>query len=129
MTDAVKRHGRVLQCGSQQRSDKNFRIAQWGMGTEATGPVLVRKAKAEFPPADSPWNTATEFFFECVYQSGVTLTVATARREDRERRVVPGGEAKPRMGVTLATSRCCSAATCAGIRRPSRSSAIPPRSG
>ena len=44
--------------------------AQWGMGTEMTGPVEIRNVKGVFPP-DPLWNTATEFSFEAVYENGV----------------------------------------------------------
>jgi len=50
-------------------------IAQWGMGTEMTGPVEIRNAKGVFPP-DKLWNTATEFSFEAVYENGVTMLVS-----------------------------------------------------
>lgn len=166
MSDAVKKYNRVFQCGSQQRSDKNFRracelvrngrigklrtvrcglpggradygktgdrkqpekvpdgfdydfwlgpapqaeyaparchvnfrwiydysggqvtdwgghhpdCAQWGMGTELTGPVEIRNAKAVFPP-DPLWNTATEYYFEAVYENGVTMIVSNTER-------------------------------------------------
>jgi predicted dehydrogenase len=49
--------------------------AQWGMGTELTGPVEIRSAKGVFPP-DELWNTATEHYFEAVYESGVTMAVS-----------------------------------------------------
>jgi predicted dehydrogenase len=166
MSDAVKKHQRVFQCGSQQRSDKNFRracelvrngrigklhtvrcglpggrpdygktgdhkkpepvpegfdydlwlgpapkaayaparchvnfrwiydysggqvtdwgghhpdCAQWGMGTEATGPVEIRNAKGVFPQ-DELWNTATEYYFEAIYQNGVKLIISDKER-------------------------------------------------
>lgn len=53
--------------------------AQWGMGTELTGPVEIRKAKGVFPP-DSLWNTATEFTFEAVFESGVTMIISNAEK-------------------------------------------------
>jgi predicted dehydrogenase len=53
--------------------------AQWGMGTELTGPVEIRGAKATFPE-DPLWNTATEFSFEAVYEDGVTMLVSSAER-------------------------------------------------
>ena len=49
--------------------------AQWGMGTEHTGPVEIRNAKGVFPP-DDLWNTATEYYFEAVYADGVTMIVS-----------------------------------------------------
>jgi predicted dehydrogenase len=163
MADAVRRHGRILQTGSQQRSDRNFRhacelvrngrigklhtvrcglpgghpdfgktgdrrnpepvpegfnydmwlgpaplapyaparchvnfrwnldysggqvtdwgghhpdIAQWGMGTERTGPVAIQNARGTFPPRSELWNTATEYYFECVYANGVKVIIS-----------------------------------------------------
>ncbi|WP_165226347.1 Gfo/Idh/MocA family protein [Aquisphaera insulae] len=49
--------------------------AQWGMGTELTGPIEIRNAHAEFA-ADPLWNTATEFSFEAVYENGVRMIVS-----------------------------------------------------
>ncbi len=54
-------------------------IAQWGMGTTRTGPVEVRNAKAEY--ANHPvYNTAIKYSFDCVYKSGVTLTISSSER-------------------------------------------------
>jgi predicted dehydrogenase len=53
--------------------------AQWGMGTELTGPVAIRNARAAFPP-DPLWNTATEFHFEAWYEDGVVMIVANTER-------------------------------------------------
>ncbi|MDH5399829.1 MAG: Gfo/Idh/MocA family oxidoreductase [Cyclobacteriaceae bacterium] len=51
-------------------------IAQWGMDTEHTGPVRIQNAKATW--ADHPvWNTATEFYFECVYANGVKMIISS----------------------------------------------------
>lgn len=51
-------------------------IAQWGMDTELTGPVKVQNARSKW--ADHPvWNTATEYYFECVYANGVQLIVSS----------------------------------------------------
>ncbi|MEM7396365.1 MAG: Gfo/Idh/MocA family oxidoreductase, partial [Verrucomicrobiota bacterium] len=50
-------------------------IAQWGMGTETTGPVKIQNARGTW--ADHPlWNTASSFYFECIYANGVKLVVA-----------------------------------------------------
>ena len=49
--------------------------AQWGMGTEMTGPIAIRNAKGSFPP-DVLWNTATEYSFEAVYENGVSMLVS-----------------------------------------------------
>jgi predicted dehydrogenase len=53
--------------------------AQWGMGTELSGPIAIRHAKGVFPP-DELWNTATEYSFEAVYESGVTMSVSSAHK-------------------------------------------------
>ena len=53
--------------------------AQWGMGTELTGPVEFRNVKATFPP-DELWNTATEYAFEAVYESGVSMIISSEER-------------------------------------------------
>jgi predicted dehydrogenase len=53
--------------------------AQWGMGTELTGPIAIRNAKGEFPD-DPLWNTATDFHFEAVYENGVVMTVSNKER-------------------------------------------------
>jgi predicted dehydrogenase len=53
--------------------------AQWGMGTELTGPIEIRNARGMFPP-DELWNTATEYTFEAVYENGVTMIVSNKER-------------------------------------------------
>jgi predicted dehydrogenase len=53
--------------------------AQWGMGTDTTGPVEIRNAKGEFPP-DPLWDTATDFYFEAHYASGVRLIVSNREK-------------------------------------------------
>jgi len=53
--------------------------AQWGMGTEMTGPIEIRKAKGVFPP-DELWNTATEYSFEAVYENGVTMIISNTEK-------------------------------------------------
>jgi len=50
-------------------------IAQWGMDTEKTGPVEIRNAKGTFA-RDGLYNTATDFYFECIYKNGVKLIVS-----------------------------------------------------
>jgi predicted dehydrogenase len=54
-------------------------IAQWGMGTEHTGPVAIKNAKGEFP-SDPLWNTATEYEFDAIYANGVKLQVSSKHR-------------------------------------------------
>ncbi|MCX7048557.1 MAG: Gfo/Idh/MocA family oxidoreductase [Candidatus Sumerlaeota bacterium] len=54
-------------------------IAQWGMGTELSGPERIVNARAQY--ATHPiWNTATEYYFECIYKSGVKLIVSNKER-------------------------------------------------
>jgi predicted dehydrogenase len=53
--------------------------AQWGMGTELTGPVEITGAKAVFAP-DALWDTATEFYFEAIYANGVKLIISNKER-------------------------------------------------
>ncbi len=49
-------------------------IAHWGMDTELTGPVKIQNAKSTW--ADHPhYNTATDFYFECLYENGVEMIV------------------------------------------------------
>ncbi|MEZ5106187.1 MAG: Gfo/Idh/MocA family oxidoreductase [Draconibacterium sp.] len=51
-------------------------IAQWGMETELTGPVKIQNAKATW--AEHPvWNTATQYYFECIYANGVKLIITS----------------------------------------------------
>ncbi len=54
-------------------------IAQWGMGTELTGPVAIRNGQAQWAK-EKLYNTATDFTFDAVYASGVTLTVSSRVR-------------------------------------------------
>jgi predicted dehydrogenase len=53
--------------------------AQWGLGTELSGPVAIRGASGEFPP-DPLWDTATDFRFEAAYEDGVTMIVSSKER-------------------------------------------------
>ena len=45
------------------------------MGTEHTGPTSITNAKGVWS-TDTPWNTATEYYFECNYANGVQLIVS-----------------------------------------------------
>jgi predicted dehydrogenase len=52
-------------------------MAQWGMGTDHTGPVKIQNARATW--SNHPvWNTATAFYFECIYKNGVKMIVSNA---------------------------------------------------
>ena len=49
------------------------------MNTEYTGPVKIQNARATW--ADHPvWNTATEFYFECMYANGVKLIISNEEK-------------------------------------------------
>ncbi len=50
-------------------------IAQWGMNTEYTGPVYIQNPRAKWSE-HAVWNTAVEFYFECMYENGVKLIVS-----------------------------------------------------
>ena len=54
-------------------------IAQWGMGTEDTGPIEIRNAKATFASHEL-YNTATDYYFECLYKNGVKLIISNKER-------------------------------------------------
>lgn len=45
-------------------------IANWGMGTEHTGPISV-EGRGEYP-RDGLWNAATNYRYECVYPKGAS---------------------------------------------------------
>jgi predicted dehydrogenase len=51
-------------------------IAQWGMGTEHTGPVELKNVSGTLDK-DALYNTATAFNFECVYENGLIMHVAS----------------------------------------------------
>lgn len=53
--------------------------AQWGLGTEYTGPTEIRNAKAEFAP-DPLWNTATDYYFEAIYKDGTKLIISSKEK-------------------------------------------------
>ncbi|MFH1740613.1 MAG: Gfo/Idh/MocA family oxidoreductase [bacterium] len=54
-------------------------IAQWGMDTENTGPIEIKSSKGKF--ADGPlYNTAIEYYFECLYKNGVKLIISNKER-------------------------------------------------
>jgi predicted dehydrogenase len=50
-------------------------IAQWGMGTDDTGPEAV-EGIGDFP-AEGLYDAATHYRFECTYANGVTLVVGS----------------------------------------------------
>jgi len=54
-------------------------IAQWGMGTQLSGPVKIQNAKSSCS-LHPVWNTASEFYFESVYKNGVKLIISDKER-------------------------------------------------
>jgi predicted dehydrogenase len=55
-------------------------IAQWGLGTDDTGPVEFESLGAEYPPAGDLFDTATKVNFRCRYASGAELVCVTDKR-------------------------------------------------
>jgi len=51
-------------------------IAQWGMGTERSGPLEIKNITGTLNKT-ALYNTATAFNFECVYENGVVMHVAS----------------------------------------------------
>jgi predicted dehydrogenase len=54
-------------------------IAQWGMDTEYTGPVKIQNPQAEWSKHPI-WNTATDYYYECIYKNGVKLIISNRVR-------------------------------------------------
>ncbi len=54
-------------------------IAQWGMGTELTGPIAIRNGQAQWAK-EKIWNTAVDYYFEAHYASGVKMIVSSRLR-------------------------------------------------
>jgi predicted dehydrogenase len=54
-------------------------IAQWGMGTVLTGPVAIRNGQAQWAK-EKLWNTATDYYFEAIYENEVKLVVSSRVR-------------------------------------------------
>lgn len=56
----------------------HFDIVQWALEMDASGPVRFHSGRAEFPPSDALYNTATSFAFEADYANGVRMIVDIA---------------------------------------------------
>jgi predicted dehydrogenase len=54
-------------------------IAQWGMGTELTGPIAIRNGQAQWAK-EKIWNTAVDYYFEAHYASGVVMKISSRLR-------------------------------------------------
>ncbi len=57
-------------------------IAQWGLGTEYTGPVEIEPIRAEFPKTGI-WDAATRYRIECTFENGVKMIVQNAEGAHR----------------------------------------------
>jgi predicted dehydrogenase len=74
-----------------------FDMAQWGLGTENTGPVEVESLGAEWPTKGSLFTTAIKAHFRCRYANGVELVCQTGGYRTRFEgtagwiEVTPGG--------------------------------------
>ncbi|MHC4401498.1 MAG: Gfo/Idh/MocA family protein [Planctomycetota bacterium] len=55
-------------------------LAQWGLGTDDTGPVEIEYVSAKWLPKGSLFNTALETEFLCRYENGVELVCRTDER-------------------------------------------------
>lgn len=55
-------------------------VAQWGLGTDDTGPVEFENLGAEFPPPGDLFTTATKVHFGCRYANGAELVCMTDKR-------------------------------------------------
>ena len=55
-------------------------VAQWGIGTDRSGPVEVEDLGAEFPPAGDLFTTPTKIAFRARYANGVVLECRTDKR-------------------------------------------------
>ena len=64
--------GQVTNFGAH-RND----IAQWGHGTDSTGPVEVEDLGSEFPPRGDLFTTALKAAFRCRFADGVALECRT----------------------------------------------------
>ena len=47
-------------------------IAQWGLGTEYTGPVEIEPVNSEWPK-EGIWNAPTSYKFVCTFENGVKI--------------------------------------------------------
>jgi predicted dehydrogenase len=55
-------------------------IAQWGLGTEYTGPVEIEPVNAEWPTGGELWDTPTAYNFVGTYANGVKIVVANDKQ-------------------------------------------------
>ncbi len=73
--------GQVTNFGAH-RND----IAQWGHGTDLTGPIEVEDLGGEFPPKGALFTTALKAAFRCRFADGVELVCRTDAEADFETR-------------------------------------------
>jgi len=78
-------------------------IAQWGMGTEHTGPTEIKNISGKLD-LSALYNTATEFNFECVYDNGVVMHVASPEHKlmpevEAAMKIPPGKKPFDQVGI------------------------------
>lgn len=57
-------------------------IAQWGLGTEYTGPVEVEPVNSAWP-REGIWNAPTTYKFKCTFKNGVVMYVSNDGQASR----------------------------------------------
>jgi predicted dehydrogenase len=57
-------------------------IAQWGLGTQYTGPVEIEPINSVWPK-EGIWNAPTSYKYECTFKNGAKMIVANARQQPR----------------------------------------------
>ena len=101
-------------------------IAQWGMGTDGTGPVEIEDNGSEWPPKGWLYNTATKVAFRARYANGVELVCETGkpgfgtRFEGTEGWVQYGYGGVKSSPASLATSKIGSGEIHLPVSNPSR---------
>ena len=55
-------------------------IAQWGMGVQDSGPIKIRNPRSKWSD-HILWDTAIDFYFECLYENGVELVISSDAKQ------------------------------------------------
>ncbi len=75
----------VLDWGGGQMMDwigHHADIAQWGLGTQETGPVLIESNGCELPP-DGIYDAPTSYKFTATFENGAKMIVANASQQPK----------------------------------------------
>ncbi len=54
-------------------------MLQWALGTDESGPIAIENIRSKTPPADSLYNTSTDYSFDVVYANGIRANAANDR--------------------------------------------------